>query len=115
RWTRDVQPARVHPLLGNVPEGQLGREAADGEGPIQPRATPNPRVVSRAPARFAEVATGRAGQEADGALCLLRHHRELPGDRALSQRGQEGVAGGGRAPGPAASTPADTVGACVTI
>jgi RNA-directed DNA polymerase len=46
----DRQPARVHPLLGEVPQGALGRDEADGQGSLQPRATPDQRVVSMAPA-----------------------------------------------------------------
>ena len=69
----------VHPLLGTLQEGAMGCEAQDGSGPIQPSAEGNWPMVPESSALETARPAGGAEPQAEGSLCVLRHHRQLPG------------------------------------
>jgi hypothetical protein len=69
--------------LGEVPEGVLGHLAEDGQGPLHACVEAGLGVVPRSPALVPGRAAESADPEAERALPVLRHHRELPGDQPL--------------------------------
>src|SRR5262249_41532873 len=90
-WRRgagDLRPSGLHASLGAFSGRQLGREAADGEGPLQSHATPHPPLVSNAPARGCRSTAARSRAKAARALRVLRRDVELPGARAAAARGE---------------------------
>ena len=69
----------VHPLLGTLQEGAMGRQTQDRQGPTQPSAEGNWPMVPESSALETARPAGGAEPQAERSLRLLRHHRQLPG------------------------------------
>ncbi len=74
RWRtpRQFRPTRLHALLGEIPEGQLGGEAEDRQGPFEPCASAHQQVVPTLPTRPNSRAVRDAEEEVERSLRLLR-------------------------------------------
>ena len=93
RPSRDLRLSRLHPLLGEVPAGEVVCAPQDGPRQDAPRDQGGEHVVLLPP----PLASGRSAPlPVEGhrrPLPLLRDHRQQHPDRPLPARGPEGLAG----------------------
>ena len=82
----------VHPLLGTLQEGAMGRQTQDRQGPTQPSAEGNWPMVPESSALETARPAGGAEPQAERSLRLLRHHRQLPGVEPIPIRSGTAVA-----------------------
>lgn len=73
----DVRLARLHPLLGHVPQEAVGDQAQNCQGPFQSVAKERIHLVQGEPAYECRGAATKADAQAQRPLPVLRHHWEL--------------------------------------